>query len=617
MKTGPVLNNDNSCTFHVWAPEKEEVILHIVHPFDKEFRMKKGDEGYFSLRVDDIHDGCRYYYNPGCEKDLPDPGSHYQPGGVHGPSQVIDHSSFQWTDNDWKGTPLKELVFYELHTGTFTPEGTFEAVIPMLHEIKDTGFTAIEIMPVCQFPGSRNWGYDGVYPYSVQNSYGGPDGLKKLVDACHAAGLSVFLDVVYNHMGPEGNYFSLFGPYFTKKYQVPWGDAINMDDEWSNGVRDFFSCNPCFWFSNFHIDGIRADAIHAIFDSGAVHFWEVVVKRINELEEKLGRRFYMIAESDLNSPRVIKPVESGGFGFDAQWLDDFHHVLYVILHREGKSRYEDFGSLEQLAKSYSDGFVHSGEFVRFRKRNYGASSAGIPGDKFVVFNQNHDQIGNRVMGERLTSLVSFDKLMQASAAILLSPYLPLMFMGEEYGEDNPFLYFVNHSDEELVQAVREGRKKEFSSFRWEVEPPDPQDESTFSESIIDWNKRYSGKYRTMLEWNMKLLRIRKNHPAMRNFSKDGVFVYLSGQDGLGLVRRSEDKKNALVCFMNVSDKEISFTMPPLDATWEKIIDSSSSEWREDNTDNAGNVIPGKAGPGETIKCAPGTTIVFSSFPIDV
>lgn len=350
-KTGAQLLTDNRCSFSVWAPEKESMILHIVSPKEQKLKMLKDELGYFRVVVEGISAGCKYFFMPNGQKDFPDPSSHFQPDGVHGPSQVINHSDFKWSDSGWKGISFNKLILYEIHVGTFSQHGTFEAIIPFLGEISDSGINAIEIMPVSQFPGKRNWGYDGVYPYSVQNSYGGPDGLKKLVNACHLRGIAVFLDVVYNHLGPEGNYFGEFGPYFTEKYRVPWGAAINLDDTWCDGVRDYFSDNPCHWFENYHIDGLRADAIHMIYDTGAVHFWELTHQKIRQCEQRTGRKFYMIAESDYNSPRVIKHPGLGGYGFDGQWLDDFHHALYAILDEKGKSRYEDFGQMEQLAKA--------------------------------------------------------------------------------------------------------------------------------------------------------------------------------------------------------------------------------------------------------------------------
>ncbi len=577
MKNGAILTDEGSCRFTVWAPGKESMHLKIVHPFERVMPMQKDDSGYFTINVDGIDGKCRYFLRPDGEDDFPDPASNFQPEGVHGASQVVDHSAYKWNDEAWKGIALKDLILYELHVGTFSEEGTFDAVIRHLAEIYDSGINAIELMPVAQFPGGRNWGYDGVFPYSVQNTYGGPEGLKKLVDSAHQRGIAIYLDVVYNHIGPEGNYFQKFGPYFTGKYRVPWGDAVNFDDEWSDGVREYFTCNACHWFENYHIDGLRLDAIHTIYDSGAVHFWQKLEGSVREMEQLSGKRSYLIAESDLNDPKVVKRIESGGYGFDAQWLDDYHHALYVLLHPEGKERYADFGSLEQFAKALSAGFVHSGEFVGFRKKKYGASSAGIPGDRFIVFNQNHDQVGNRVLGERLSVLTGPGQLKMAAAALILSPYIPMIFMGEEYGDENPFFYFVSHSDPDLVKAVREGRKKEFEAFNWKVEPPDPQDFSTFNRSKIAWNKRYSGKHKTLLEWNRELINLRRTRPALKNMKKDGIFVYLSGKV-LGFTRTSERGKDHLLCILNFSGKESQFTAPELAYEWVRILDSSEPVW---------------------------------------
>ena len=324
-------------SFTVWAPLKNSMTLHLLPPNEGVVEMVKDKEGYWQIAVDHLPNDTRYFFKPDGEQDLPDPASRYQPEGVHGPSQVIDHSEYKWQDVNWKNLPLEELIIYELHVGTFTPEGNFEAIIPRLDELKSLGINALELMPVSQFPGDRNWGYDGVYPYAVQNSYGGPTGLKKLVDACHQKGIAVFLDVVYNHLGPEGNYFSSFAPYFTNKYCTPWGDALNFDGDWSDGVRDYFSDNVLYWFEHYHIDGLRCDAIHMVFDNGAVNFWELTHNKVKAFEKKAGRPFYLIAESDLNSPKVIKTPDYGGYGFNAQWLDDFHHALYVLLDEKAKT----------------------------------------------------------------------------------------------------------------------------------------------------------------------------------------------------------------------------------------------------------------------------------------
>lgn len=608
----PTLIGGNTCRFSVWAPEKESMILHIVSPFDREFEMNDDGDGYFSVTIDGTGRGTRYFYRPAGSKDIPDPGSHFQPEGVHGPSEIVDHNIYRWNDLTWKGIDLKDAVIYEIHTGAFTVEGTFEAVIPYLDDIAATGINAIELMPVCQFPGTRNWGYDGAFPYSVHNSYGGPGGLKKLVDECHSRGIAVFLDVVYNHLGPEGNYFREYGPYFTDKYKIPWGDAINLDDEWCEGPRDYFSSNPAHWLIHYHIDGLRVDAIHSIYDSGAIHFWDLTINRVRKAEISSGRKFYMIAESDFNSPRVVRSSETGGYSFDAVWLDDFHHALYVFLHPEGRSRYEDFGKIEQVAKAYKDGFVHSGEMVKFRKRRHGASSAGIPGEKFIVFNQNHDQTGNRVLGERLSSLVGFEQLKLAAAALLLSPYVPLLFMGEEYGEDSPFFYFVNHSEPELIEAVREGRKKEFEAYRWNTEPPDPQSEETFNRSRIHWEKRSSGRNKLLLEWNKELIMLRRNREALKNMNKDSIHVYVCNDHGLVMHRKSNDEKEHILILLNLAATESTFFIPAHSGSWIKLIDSKDAKWNEKMDGSlADNPSPVIVKAGERIN-APGWSISMYS-----
>ncbi|TDB63728.1 malto-oligosyltrehalose trehalohydrolase [Arundinibacter roseus] len=575
------LADAGACEFTVWAPEKERMVLHLVSPVERHIDMQKNEMGNFTTYVDDLLPGARYFFAPEGETDFPDPASHFQPEGVHGPSEVVDHRAYQWQDGDWHGLPFKDLIIYELHIGTFSQEGTCEAIIPHLDDLAATGINAIELMPVSQFAGDRNWGYDGVYPYSVQNSYGGPLALKKLVDACHQRGIAVFLDVVYNHIGPEGNYFSQFGPYFTDKYTTPWGTALNFDGEWADGVREYFVMNTIHWLENYHIDGLRMDAVHTIYDQGAVSIWDLLHSRIHQLQQRMGRQFYLIAESDLNSPHVVKTPEVGGMGFEAQWLDDFHHALYVLLDEEGKERYRDFGQVEQLAKAYTDGFVHSGEYVSFRKRKHGASSVGIRGNKFVVFNQNHDQIGNRVGGERLSVLVDFERLKVAAAAILLAPYVPMLFMGEEYAEDNPFFYFVSHSEPDLIRAVREGRKKEFEGFQWDVEPPEPDDEQTFQRSKIDRAKRHSGRHQVMLQWHQHLILMRRTELALQNFCKNEVRVHVLGQQGYVMHRISEHEDEHLICLFNLSTKKIAYTFPAREGQWVKILDSTEEHWREE------------------------------------
>ncbi|MEN6455851.1 MAG: malto-oligosyltrehalose trehalohydrolase [Prolixibacteraceae bacterium] len=597
--------------FKVWAPCKTNMQLHLVHPFDRTIGMQRDGDGYFVAEVE-APPGTRYYFKPDSKTDYPDPASHFQPEGVHGPSEVVDHSLFHWQDRDWKGIPFKKLILYELHVGTFTEEGTFEAIIPFLEDLADVGINALELMPVSQFPGNRNWGYDQTYPYAVQNSYGGPDGLKKLINACHQTGIAVFLDVIYNHLGPEGNYFHHFGPYFSDKYKTPWGEALNFDGEWSDGVREYFAGNALHWFENYHADGLRCDAIHMVYDSGAVNFWELTTEKVKALEQELGRSFYLIAESDLNSPKVIQSPHIGGYGFTAQWLDDFHHALYVLLDKKGKNYYTDFGQVEQLAKAYTDGFVHSGEYVFFRKRKHGASSAGIKGDKFVIFIQNHDLIGNHPSTARLGGAVNFEQLKIAAAALMLSPYVPMLFMGEEYGEESPFFYFMSHSEEELIKAAREGRKKEFENFNWEVDPPDPQDEATFLRSKIQWYKRTDGKHAILLKWYKKLISLRKSTPILWNFSKNDVRISVAGQQVLALLRQSADGMEKLIAIFNFSDETAAYTFPYPDYGWVKLLDSKKAEWMITRDREESGIHPERIVSGEQIICKPQSFILYQS-----
>ncbi|GAB3527284.1 malto-oligosyltrehalose trehalohydrolase [Pontibacter brevis] len=612
MKTaGSEFLGNGRCRFTVWAPEKKKMTLHLLHPQEREIEMDCAEWGYFTAELEDAAPGLRYYYKMEDGQDYPDPASHHQPEGVHGPSEVVDHGVYAWRDADWKNLPLQDLVLYELHVGTFTPEGTFEAIIPRLDALKETGINALELMPVAAFPGNRNWGYDGVYPYAVQHSYGGPLGLKKLVDACHAKGIAVYLDVVYNHLGPEGNYFEKFGPYFSEKYNTPWGKAINYDGAYSDAVREYFANNTVYWLEYFHIDGLRLDAIHTIFDQSAVSFWELLQKKLQPLTEQMGKSFYLIAESDLNNPRVVARTEVGGFGFNAQWLDDFHHALYVLLDKEGLRFYEDFGKMEQLSKAFTDGFVHSGDYVKFRKKTFGASSASVPGNHFVAFNQNHDQVGNRPEGERLSVLVDFERLKIAAAATLLSPYIPMLFMGEEYGEDNPFLYFVSHSDKELIKAVQEGRKKEFADYKFKGDLPDPQHEETFERSKLSWDKREQGQHRQLLKWHQALIQLRRKHSVLQNFNKADVKAQTLEQDGLVLMRQNHDESEQLISLFNFSEKEISYALPDTRTHWSKLLNSKEKQWLQEKEKKEYETAE-QIAAGQSVTIPPLSVLVYQS-----
>ncbi|MEJ2695150.1 MAG: malto-oligosyltrehalose trehalohydrolase [Candidatus Sulfobium sp.] len=594
MQVGAHYLGDERCRFAVWAPFLRDVSVHIVAPADRTIPMEKDDRGYWEVTASEVPPGTEYYYRLDAETERSDPASHFQPRGVHGPSEVVDHASFSWQHDARADIPVGQMILYELHVGTFTPEGTFDAVIPRLDELHSLGINAIELMPVSQFPGDRNWGYDGVCPFAVQKSYGGPEGLKRLVDACHSRGVAVVLDVVYNHLGPEGNYLRDFGPYFTEKYNTPWGAAINFDDAYSDEVRNFFIENALYWFSYFHVDGLRLDAIHAIYDMSAVPFLKELAESVAGYSAEEGRPCHLIAESDRNDSTVIHPREQGGYGMDAQWNDDFHHALHALLTGEKTGYYIDFGMTDHLVKAYREGFVYSGQYSIYRKRRQGNSSADRPADQFVIFAQNHDQIGNRMLGERLSALVSFDALKLAAAAVLLSPCVPLLFMGEEYGENAPFIYFVSHSDPDLIRAVREGRKREFSSFEWQGEPPDPQDEATFQRSKIDWEKREQGHHGALREFYRTLIRLRREWPALSSPDKTGLDVGGGEEDRIVMMKGSREGQQVVVMF-NFNIRPVDCTAPEVSGVWKKLLDSSAPEWK-----GPGSSLPEEGSPGQKL-----------------
>jgi len=520
--------DERAVTWRVWAPNAERVELVLIDgdEMDGDRRrsrpMAKDEDGGFFNHVEaDVPEGQRYVYRLDGGDDRPDPCSLWQPEGVPGPSAVVKPASFHWTDGNWNGVERDDLVFYELHVGTFTPQGTFDAIIPRLPALRELGVTAVEIMPVGQFPGTRNWGYDGVLPYATQNSYGGPQGLARLVDACHAAGLAVFLDVVYNHFGPEGNYLNEFGPYFTDKYKTPWGRAINYDDRGSDVVRQFALDNARMWLEEFHFDGLRLDAVHAIHDLGARHLLREIKEEAEGVQRRSGRKTHVVAESDQNDPRVVLPPERGGHGMDAQWSDDFHHAVHAFLTGERRGYYQDYGSARQLARAMETPFLFAGDFSPHRGRKHGAPPDGIPGDRFVVCVQNHDQVGNRARGDRLTTLLGTPaKQRLAACLMLLSPHLPLLFMGEEYGEARPFPFFCSFCGEELIQAVREGRKREFADFMTDGETvPDPHAADTFRSAVLSWSWPEGSHQAAMRNLYTDLLAARRAWPALRDFTR--------------------------------------------------------------------------------------------------
>lgn len=599
-KLGAQYKKGRACEFTVWAPEAKSLSISILHPEQKNVPLSPEEFGYWSAVVDGVEPGTLYFYNINGEKQRPDPASQSQPEGVHGPSEVVQHD-FAWTDQSWKGIALKDMLLYELHTGTFTPEGTFEAIIPKLDHLLELGINAIEIMPISQFPGSRNWGYDGVFPFAAQNSYGGVEGLKKLVNACHSKGIAVVLDVVYNHMGPEGNYLNDYGPYFTDKYSTPWGKSLNFDDEHCDEVRNFFIQNALMWFRDFHIDGLRLDAVHAIKDLSAKHFLQELSLEVKALGKEVNKEVVLIAECDLNDPKFINPVEKNGFGLDGQWVDEFHHSLRSLITGEVDGYYADFGTFEHLRKAFADTFVYSGQYSEHRKKTFGAYPRENPYSQFVVFGQNHDQVGNRMLGDRITHLVSFEALKLIAGTYILSPYVPMLFMGEEYGEENPFQYFISHTDKELVEAVRKGRKKEFEYFNWQGEVPDPQSEDTFNKCKLNWAFRQDKKKEILFNFYKEIIRIRKTHPAFKNDQRGSMKVEADESKGLLIIRKfktTREERSADLCIIYNYKEDTNFSFTASSGDWRKTLDSSDTRWSGPGNESSASV---KAGEKVTIR----------------
>lgn len=596
-------------TWRVWAPNVETLEL-VVHSGGEPFitTMERSSDGWYSVSVDNCTKLARYAFRLDGDRVRPDPASRWQPDGVHNSSALYFPDEFIWLDAGWKGIARKDLVLYELHVGTFTAAGTFDAIIGRLPELCELGVTAIELMPIAQFPGTRNWGYDGVHPFAVQNSYGGPTGLQRLVDACHSHSLALFLDVVYNHLGPEGNYIAEFGPYFTSKHQTPWGSAFNMDDD-SQAVRQFFLDNVRYWLREFHVDGLRLDAVHAITDDSCMHILCDIQQVADEESKRQGRAIHVIAESNSNDVRLVEPTSRKGYGLAAQWNDDFHHSVHALLTGERSGYYSDFGSHHQLVKTLNDNFAYDGCRSVYRNRDHGKPARHLAGDRFVASIQNHDQIGNRPAGDRLGLLLRTEQQRLAAGVLILSPFLPLLFMGEEYGETQPFPYFCSFQDPELIQSIRDGRSREFAGFDWGINLPDPQSEETFRSAQIRWEWRDDLPQSRMRNWYRALLKLRRGMPPLRN-SNDRVAIWhdrmgrsagsrklstevIEGLDGGDLMTQSHGvlelirseslhiQDSRVVSYFNFSDRSQDLTgtyaecVDPTD--WQIIL---SSEWPE-------------------------------------
>ena len=603
MIVGAHYLGQDRCQFTVWAPLHQSITIELLEPQTRSIPLSLESEGYWTAIADGVCPGTLYQIRLAEDLLRPDPASRYQPRGVHGPSQVIDPGAHAWSDTAWQGRPLPDYIIYELHIGTFTPEGTFDAALNQLPKLKELGITAIEIMPVSQFPGARNWGYDGVYPFAVQDSYGGPDGLKRFVDACHQQGLAVIMDVVYNHFGPEGNYTADFGPYFTECYNTPWGAGINFDDAYCDGVRRFMIDNVLMWFRDYHMDALRLDAIHAIYDFGASHILADMKAAASILEKTRGIPCYLIAESDLNDVRVINPPQYGGHGLDAQWSDDFHHSLHTLLTGEDQGYYQDFGTPEHLVKVFQTGYVFDGIYSRFRKRRHGNDASHRPPYQFVVCAQNHDQIGNRMLGERLAALVDFEALKLAAGTVLLSPYIPLLFMGEEYGETAPFLYFISHGDAKLVRSVREGRKREFADFYDRGTPPDAESLETFNRSKLNWNLLAQDNHQCLWRFYQRLIQLRKEIPALANLQQRDLDAKSIDSAGVISIRRWHDSSQ-IVTLMNFQPETVSY-VPVLDGQWRQTFNSAAEIWL-----GPGSEAPAILETGKIAKLPPQSFVLY-------
>jgi maltooligosyltrehalose trehalohydrolase len=600
---GAVPRKCGDCKFVVWAPHHKKVELHLLEAQASFREMERNTMGYHTATLDQVPANARYLFRLDGTLERPDPASRFQPEGVHGPSQVVDLRDFPWTDAGWKGFALEDSVLYELHVGTFTPEGTFTSLISRLDELADLGVNTIELMPIAQFPGMRNWGYDGAYPYAVQNSYGSPRDLQAFVNAAHARGLSVAFDVVYNHLGPEGNYFADYGPYFTDHYRTPWGTALNFDGAYSDEVRQFFIQNALYWLENFHIDALRLDAIHGIFDASAVPFLAELANEVAVLSSRLGRKLHLIAESDLNDARTMRATNDGGLGMDAQWSDDFHHSVHTLLTGEKSGYYQDFGELCHLTTTLKQGWCYAGEYSRYRRRKHGNPPPKTSAARFVVCIQNHDQVGNRAVGDRLSRLVTFESLKLAAGINLLSSFTPLLFMGEEYGETAPFQYFTSHGDAELGEMVRRGRKEEFRAFGWEGDLPDPQAESTFQASKLNLALANKEPYRTLKRFYQELLRLRRewNIGALTQIS----VTQLESAKALAVIYGRASPSLALLFQFGDTPAQLRPSLPP--CTWSKRLDSAEIEWRGPGT-SAPSAF--NAGATSEITLPPRSFVVF-------
>lgn len=548
----PLALPGSGVAFRVWAPRARQVAVKLLGPQERVIPMRRSAGGFFSTVVAEARPGMEYVYLLDRNRERPDPASRHQPRGIHGPSQIVATQDFAWSDAGFRGVAQADLVLYELHVGTFTKEGTFAAAIERLPYLRELGITAVELMPIAAFPGERNWGYDGVLPFAPQASYGGPEGLFRFVDACHHNGMACILDVVYNHLGPEGNYLPDFAPYFSDRYRTAWGEGINFDGRQSAGVRRFFIENAVYWLREYHLDGLRLDAVDSIFDDSRYHILAELKEVFAAAAAQLGRRAYLIAETDQNDPRIITQGPHGGHGLDAQWSDDFHHAMHAVVTGDRHGYFADFGRLADIAKAMNQGYVYDGVYSEFRQARRGGSAEGCHGFQFVICTQNHDQIANGSRGRRLGTLVGLEQHKLAACALLLAPNVPLLFMGQEYGEAAPFHYFVSHSDAALLESVRSGREREFAVFHPGEKFADPHAESTFAASRLDWTALSRSPHAELLALHRDLLALRRRHRCLGNCRRDLCRAQASADESYLVLERGDPEGEAALALFNFS-----------------------------------------------------------------
>ncbi len=578
---GAILDEDKRCEFRVWAPNAKTVDVHLYGNEDRILSMARMEADYFRAVIDNVIPGQLYRYRLDGKDEYPDPASRCQPEGVNGPSQVVERR-YIWQAEGWKGHLLKDYLIYEMHIGTFSPLGTFEGAIPFLDELVELGITAIELMPVAQFPGEYGWGYDGVFLFAPHHAYGTPNEFRALIDACHRRGIAVILDVVYNHFGPEGNCLPHYAPYTRPIYKGPWGDAVNVDGPYSDEVRAFFIENVFYWLEEFHIDALRLDATHFIYDFSPYTFLEELTDKVDVLCHHSERNIYLIAEDDRNLAKLVIPRDKGGIGMNAQWLDDFHHSLHTNLIGENYAYYKDFGMFWQMEQTFRDGFVYTGQYAPNRKRRHGTSSANVPAERFIVFIQNHDQIGNRMPNDRYVKIFNHDQLKLAVGTVMISPYLPMLFMGDEYGETAPFEYFIDYQSPELAEMVRKGRVDTFSFLMPPgTEPPIPNAKETFEVSKLNHALRDKGTHRVLLDYHKTLIALRKSIPALGEPDKLRLEVKSFPQERVLYLRRWKDGSEIFAA-LNFNPDAVTIKLIVPAGKWKKQFDSADPRWNKDS-----------------------------------